>query len=496
MAVEFRLSPGMVRSFRRLSYTPWHALAEFVDNSTQSYFNHRAEVDESLAREGSRFEVVIEYTHRDRSLTVRDNAMGMSVTELERAMTVGEPPSDPTGRSRYGMGLKTAASWFGEEWTVETRRLGEASGHSLTVNVERVASGASTLAVREVSPSSLGEHYTLLTIRRMYRALNALQRDRIREFLRSMYQQDIRDNVMKLVWMHEALEPERPIELATDLGGQALRKAFDFSIGGKQVHGWAGVLARGGRPKAGFAVFHSGRVIRGAPQAWRPHEIFGQVGIGRNDLLNQRLVGEVHLDDFAVTHTKDDIQWADDEEQEVGKRLKVELAILIRAANEIRFTEGLSPTRTDRRKAALQLQQALISDDAAVQWMRLSIPGHPTLHSRNEAVIRKSTQRPPDFQASVDGISLSGYLALDLAPDESYVSAGMLNAGLIQVVINLNHPHVRGMKAAVLVDHLQHCTFQALVEWRLHGESQDGGDLVATFLRDALLRIDVAQIDS
>lgn len=43
--------------------------------------------------------------------------------------------------------------------------------------------------------------------------------------------------------------------------------------------------------------------------------------MGTND-LNQRLIGEIHLDDFEVTHTKDAILWSGDEEDQVLDELK------------------------------------------------------------------------------------------------------------------------------------------------------------------------------
>jgi hypothetical protein len=55
-------------------------------------------------------------------------------------------------------------------------------------------------------------------------------------------------------------------------------------------------------------------------KSWRPQSIYGQEG-GSNDLVNQRLLGEVHLDPFDVSHTKDDILWLGDEEEEVERYL-------------------------------------------------------------------------------------------------------------------------------------------------------------------------------
>ena len=125
--MEFKIGLNSISSYKRLSYSPWHAIAEFVDNSTQSYFDNRDHLDGAgKGTDGSRLTVNITYKRKQPDfsgiLTVEDNAMGMSFEELERAMHVALPPENQSGRSRYGMGLKTAASWMGNSWVVRTKR--------------------------------------------------------------------------------------------------------------------------------------------------------------------------------------------------------------------------------------------------------------------------------------------------------------------------------------------------------------------------------------
>ena len=48
MSLHLQIGPEVIKSYKRLAYTPWHALAEFVDNSTQSYFNNRKELDKEF----------------------------------------------------------------------------------------------------------------------------------------------------------------------------------------------------------------------------------------------------------------------------------------------------------------------------------------------------------------------------------------------------------------------------------------------------------------
>src|SRR2546421_430457 len=102
-----------ISSYKRLDYTPWHALAEFVDNSTQSYFNNDDELDRAFEDEADDDGLIVSIIYDNDAGTVRvsDNAMGMDRTELDYALEVGAPPADTSGRSKFGMGMKTAACW-------------------------------------------------------------------------------------------------------------------------------------------------------------------------------------------------------------------------------------------------------------------------------------------------------------------------------------------------------------------------------------------------
>ena len=140
--MEFTIGVEAITSYKRLSYTPWHAIAEFVDNSTQAYFDNKKLLDAAYEAEGERGLLVsIAYDRDDKQgfLRISDNSIGMSERELEYAMKVAFPPKNPYGRSRYGMGLKTAACWIGNIWTIRTKKLGETEEHIVTVDVNKIA---------------------------------------------------------------------------------------------------------------------------------------------------------------------------------------------------------------------------------------------------------------------------------------------------------------------------------------------------------------------
>ena len=108
MSLNFVIENDVVLSYRRLAYTHWHALAEFVDNSTQAYFDSKTKLDSQLVKEGESLEVRMTYDRNSDELRITDNSIGMSYAELERALKIGKPPPNTSGRSQYGMGMKTA----------------------------------------------------------------------------------------------------------------------------------------------------------------------------------------------------------------------------------------------------------------------------------------------------------------------------------------------------------------------------------------------------
>ena len=166
MSFEMQIGLSAIDSYRRLDYTPWHAIAEFVDNSTQFYFDNKNRLDEIYEKEGLQLEVGIAYdgTQDGGFLRIVDNAMGMSYDDLERALHVARPPSDPTGRCCYGMGMKTAACWTGNRWDIRAKKLGETTEYTVQVNVEAISKGKATLPTQQKGEISPEDHYTKVEI--------------------------------------------------------------------------------------------------------------------------------------------------------------------------------------------------------------------------------------------------------------------------------------------------------------------------------------------
>ena len=84
------------------------------------------------------------------------------------------------------------------------------------------------------------------------------------------------------------------------------RQEFVVDFDDRKVSGWAGVMKSGSHVRAGFSVFRRRRLVDGSiGETYKPSLIFGSP----NSFASQRVVGELYVEGFDVTHTKDGIQW-------------------------------------------------------------------------------------------------------------------------------------------------------------------------------------------
>ena len=134
---ELNIQPqaGVLGVFSRLNYKPWYAIAEFVDNSTQSFYSHENE----LSSHGiNSITVRINYDFDKNILVIKDDAYGMEIKDFSRAVKVDSPPEAKDGRNEFGMGLKTAASWFGNSWSVESTQFGSTNKYYTEINIQEL----------------------------------------------------------------------------------------------------------------------------------------------------------------------------------------------------------------------------------------------------------------------------------------------------------------------------------------------------------------------
>jgi hypothetical protein len=494
MSIQLQIGPEVITSYKRLAYTPWHALAEFVDNSTQSYFNNKKKLDETFSRSenATKLTVTIDYDKKKSVLRITDNAMGMSQKELERALHVGMPPVNTSGRSKYGMGLKTAASWLGNVWEVTTKRLGEDIEHTITVDVQAVASGKAVLPHKEKRVRA-DAHYTRVEIRQLNRIFSGRTLGKIKDFLKSMYREDFRKDTLRLYWGVEQLFWEDdPDRFLLDRSDKPYHKQFKFVVNGKKVNGWVGILRRGSREDAGFSIIHCGRMVRGYPDSWRPESLYGQFQ-GSNDLVNQRLVGEIHLDEFDVSHTKDDILWLGDEEEKVEAGLKKhcgdyrEIAKIPRKGKD----DSRKPTEIETAAAIDELSQELKSDEMADSIKVEPVPPQEAVEEAVKSIAESIVKsRAETFTGKVGGLTVRLWVVSDMSPNDPYVTLDARGKNEVIVIVSQTHPHWNHLKGSEgVLNHLRHCTYDGIAEWQARSKAARIDPDTIKLLKDKLLRV-------
>lgn len=314
-AIDIRPPTSVYATFRRLSYEPWYAIAEFVDNSTQSYFDHEPELKALYSHKKKRLRVEVEYNSEKEILTVYDNAYGMEEEELTRALVLNSPPANTSGRSEFGMGLKTAASWFGDCWTVESSQLGSDRKLTATIDLQQLEVEENESVPVEGSECDPNDHFTRLTIHKLQHPIRGRTTKRVLDELGSMYRQDLRSGEIEILWNSEPIRFEEPTILTATKNGteRQWKKNVRFMVeppdgdGSLPVHGWIALRDPGSQRDAGLVLLRRDRVIVGGPgQGYKPEEVFGKPNLYRS----QRLIGELHMDDWPVNQAKDSFDWS------------------------------------------------------------------------------------------------------------------------------------------------------------------------------------------
>ena len=324
---KIHIRPGVrvLSVLSHLNYKPWFAIAEFVDNSIQSFLDYGLEIQQ-WAGDKARLRVDIEIDPGEEGyLVIRDNAAGIHAKDYARAFRPAGIPSNTSGLSEFGMGMKSAACWFSPNWTVRTTALGEVVERTVHFDIAKIVEDDIEELSIETRPIGVDSHFTEIALSNLHKPLQGRTIGKIQEHLESIYRVFIRECLLELRFRGEDLsysEPETlcaPYYKSESECPQLWRKEIDFDFGaGLRAHGFAALRAIASTSRAGFALFRRKRLIQGsADEGYRP---FG----APNSYTYQRLYGELHLDGFNVSHTKDGFQW-DENEDPFLELLKEEL---------------------------------------------------------------------------------------------------------------------------------------------------------------------------
>lgn len=374
--IELNIQPqaSILNVFSRLSYKPWYAIAEFVDNSTQSYISHSTEL--STVPGFEKLIVNVKYDVESNTLTIIDNAYGMEIDRFRDAILLNSKNESQSGRNEFGMGLKTAASWFGKVWKVTSTQYGSKNRYTATVDIPMLAKLhlQNTKIYRDYV--AVDTHGTEIIIEQVTKKITGSRTiGKIRDLLSSMYRRDINSRNIE-IWFNDEPIMFEEYPILTNFRGKSWKKELDFMVDfdGKSYHvtGFVAIMNPGSFPKAGFALFRQDRVVIGGTDSnYKPAQIFGQA----QSQKSLKLFGELNMNDFPVNQAKDGFIWDDGLEDAFIDALKNNIQEYIEIA-EMSIKERASETEfSDQASEKLQkdvaesLNNAFKSDEQTKEFV-------------------------------------------------------------------------------------------------------------------------------
>lgn len=244
--VNIRPGVSVLSVLRHLNYSPWFALAEFVDNSVQSYLENKSRIH-GLHGLAWKLKVSIDIdTSYPGRITIRDNAGGIAGEAFPRAFRPAVVPPDRSGLSEFGMGMKSAACWFAPRWQVRTKALGEPVERTVRFDIATIVRDELEELDIDERPAAANEHYTEVALDDLHHIPVGRTLGKIKEHLTDIYRVFLRDGSLDLRFNGESLSYEEPPVLTApsykepDGPDKVWRKEIEFEFGhGLGVRGFA-----------------------------------------------------------------------------------------------------------------------------------------------------------------------------------------------------------------------------------------------------------------
>lgn len=255
----------------------YKAVAELIDNSIDAATPNNPVIVEL------NFDV---YRGRVKSITIEDNAVGMTQNGLVNALKIGK--SDKANQKkigRFGMGMKTALASLGRAWTITTCTREDKLANQITEDLDRfVNSGKWQVEVNTIPKTY--SHGTTIEVRRCDHITATHFEQSLNNNLGELFKHFLESELLQLYVNGEpVVVPEVNLIEGTKI-------EIDTTIANRRVHGWLGLRKQGGN-NYGFSLIRYNRVVmRNEKIGFNVHQQYN------------RIVGELHLDEFEVNHHK------------------------------------------------------------------------------------------------------------------------------------------------------------------------------------------------
>ena len=451
--LDIQPSAGILNVFSRLSYKPWYAIAEFVDNSTQSYLTHIIELQKIEFFE--KLIIRVRYDDEAKVLSITDNAFGMEIDKFKDAILLDSKNDGQQGRNEFGMGLKTAASWFGDIWSVASSQYGSENHYYAEIDIPKLKQeGLNSISIQRKTVSAQ-QHGTTIIIKNITKGIGAARtKGKIIDLLSSMYRRDINNKNIE-IWFNDTPISFEEYPVLKNFREKQWKKPLDFKVDFENrtyhVTGFVAIMNPGSFTKAGFALFRQDRVVVGGTDMnYKPSQIFGQA----QSQISLKLFGELNMNDFPVNQAKDGFIWDDGLEDAFIDELKSNIQEYIHIAAlsiKERGTETqYSPEKSEEIKKEIEKIVDVFNADKSESVEQPAygskFEDEEDLSEYIDTVLKTDveekivgTTRP--YKIPIDSINeLSINVTWALGKKEYWIQYEKNKNNEIDVVINIDHP--------------------------------------------------------
>ncbi len=313
--VSIATKPLVYSTFRYISNHVWNAIGEYIDNSIQSFLDHKDILKERNLN--GKLHVEVSFDFEKNIITIKDDAFGIDADNFDRAFELANIPLDASGLNEFGMGMKVSSIWLSNLWMVETSALGENVKKTVVFDLKEVVDNQETELDVYEEPFDVNAHYTLITLKNLSQNKpSSRQLFYITKHLASIYTKFIRNGTLELVINGEVVTDtvlkvlKSPFYKTPNGNEIEWKKEIHYEAGPYRVDGFIGILEKmSTSTDNGFLLFRRSKVIGSSYDTkYRPKKLCGEVGSPRY----KRIFGELELEGFSVSFTKNAFTQDDD----------------------------------------------------------------------------------------------------------------------------------------------------------------------------------------
>tara|TARA_B100000161_G_scaffold6575_1_gene4247 strand:- start:4370 stop:6013 length:1644 start_codon:yes stop_codon:yes gene_type:complete len=351
---------------QNLSYKEHLAVSEFVDNSVQSFIDNKEHLKKLKQKN-----VKVEVKTTDDFISVTDNAGGISSKDFSHAFRLTKPEALKRTNSlnEFGVGMKTAALWFGSRFEICTSALGEKKKYTIIFDLDEIRENQldSLNDIKEENEKE-NAHYTIIKISKLNRKIQGSRINKYRSHLKGIYRRFLSDKTLLLksstqnasinlqatnetvlneVYWPDTKGPFIPEETKEekDIPSFTWEKKIDFEMPSPIdfVKGKAFLSEKFRKSDSGIIIFRRGKGILGSGEGderYKPSEIYTKQ---KNESLHATLFIDLDVGPNTPVTSAKTIDWTFEQEQIFLERLKTQLG------NKTKFEKLLNEKSTDKK---------------------------------------------------------------------------------------------------------------------------------------------------